>query len=163
MIKKILLVSLIFGTSLVYSQFQTPISEILKKEGYYYSKEDYLLNGDKTTKFSGKVYQLFSSGFKNPPGTFSDEDDWKDYMKDSSHNTYIGRELNILNGLLHGSYKHYDVLGNIRREFTYEFGILEGPYKQYCPTGEVKVSVDYRNGKKNGDYRSFHCLTNKDG
>tara|TARA_X000000368_G_C22746798_1_gene586479 strand:+ start:47 stop:673 length:627 start_codon:yes stop_codon:yes gene_type:complete len=164
MIKKILLISLIFGTSLVYSQFQRPVSEILKKDGYYYLLEDYLLYGDKSTKFNGRVYELTPNDLPidgKPP--FLDDDDLKIYLKNKSHDIHVLREFNVLNGLLHGSYKLYD-WGTIHQEFTYEFGILEGPFKEYCRTGKVKVSVDYKNGKRNGDYRSIHCLeSDKDG
>ena len=162
MIKKILLVSLIFGTSLVYSQFQRPISEILKKDGYYYLLEDYLLYGDKTTKFNGKVYELIP----NPYDSSLDSNNDKRMMEKDGHRIQIRKEFNVLNGLLHGSYNFYDDKGKLEKQYTYQFGKLDGPFREYCDefysgrNNVIRTSVNFKDGKKEGLYNSNYCSTN---
>ena len=120
------------------------ISEIEKKDGFYYEK---LFK----KKYTGKAISMT----EDEEWIFKEGEliEYSKYYK----NRKLNQELKFKNNVLDGIIKFYHPNGQLKSETMWENGkIKDGITNQYHENGKLAAIETYKNGELNGMFKSYH-------
>jgi len=118
-------------------------------------RNDLMFEVNKTTPFSGNVFQ------KNENGTFLLKGSFTKGLKSGEWSEYAdnGQLLSIENynnkGLLDGNYKKYHSSGQIIEEVVYKNNLKEGLTSKWNKDGHPLSEIEYKKGKKDGVAKQY--------
>jgi len=104
----------------------------------------------------GKVKkEYFKGGKVSSEFIMTDKTGLNGKLKKYGYEGHLTSEINIKNGVKHGTELWYDRMGRIIRKVPYDNGKIHGTVREMYPNGTVMATIQYRHNIRQGKAYSY--------